>query len=90
MLQRWASSIQLGVAFPSGMETGEDIEIPDSRAGVTAREVREALFPQSVKKSPGVDCIGFKALRLLWPWAAEDHIVALVSGCVETGVRPCT
>jgi retron-type reverse transcriptase len=56
---------------------------------VSADEVREALFVQSVKKAPGVNGIGFKALRLLWRWA-EDRIVALIQGCVRTGYHPCT
>ncbi|KAI7704569.1 hypothetical protein KC353_g13409 [Hortaea werneckii] len=75
-------------AFPPQAEIEDDIEVPDSRAGVSVREVREALFAQSVKKAPGVDGIGFKAFRLLWRWA-EDRIVALVRGCVETGFHPC-
>jgi retron-type reverse transcriptase len=56
---------------------------------VSAREVREALFAQSVKKAPGVDGIGFKALRLLWRWA-EDRVVSLVQGCIRMGYHPCT
>jgi hypothetical protein len=56
---------------------------------MSAREVREALFTQSVKKAPGVDGIGFKALRLLWRWA-EDRIVALIEGYINTGFLPCT
>ena len=38
---------------------------------------------------PGIDGIGFKALRLLWRWA-EDRVVALVQGCIRTGYHPCT
>jgi hypothetical protein len=56
---------------------------------VRACEVREALFAQSVKKTPGVDGIGFQALRLLWLWS-EERIVALVQGCIRTGYQPCT
>lgn len=72
-------------AFPSQAIIEEIIELPDSRAGVSAREIREALFAQFVKKAPGVDGIGFKALKLLWRWA-EDRIVALVRGCVLDGI----
>jgi hypothetical protein len=56
---------------------------------VSRREVREALFTQSVKKALGVDGIGFKALRLLWRWA-EDRVVSLVQGCIRMGYHPCT
>lgn len=52
-------------AFPPQAEIQEDIEFPDSSVGVSARKVRKALFAQSFKKAPGVDGIGFKALRLL-------------------------
>ena len=58
-------------------------------AEVSAREVRAALFAQSVKKAPGVDGIGFKTLRLLWQWAA-NQIVSLVQGCISAGYHPCT
>ena len=50
---------------------GGETAFPDSVADVRAKEVREALFAQSVKKAPGVDGIGFKALRLLWRWAED-------------------
>lgn len=66
-----------------------EVSFPGSVADVSAREVREALFAQSVKKAPGVDGIGFKALRLLWRWA-EDRVVALVQGCIRIGYHPCT
>jgi hypothetical protein len=52
-------------AFPSQSRVGRETAFLDSVADVNAREVREALFAQSVKKAPGVDGISFKALRLL-------------------------
>jgi hypothetical protein len=76
-------------AFPSQTGIGGETAFPDSVADVSAREVREALFAQSVKKAPGVDGIGFKALRLLWRWA-EDRVVSLVQGCIRMGYHPCT
>lgn len=64
-------------AFPPQAIHNEDIQISDMSAGVSAEQVREALFIQAVNKAPGIDRIGFKALRLLWRWA-EDRVVALV------------
>lgn len=81
--------IFIAQAFPPQARDDGDIGIPNTRAKVSADEVREALFVQSVKKAPGVDGISFKALRLLWRWA-EDRIVALIQGCVRTGYHPCT
>lgn len=76
-------------AFPPQDVDNEDIQIPHTSAGVGAKQVREALFTQSVNKAPGVDGIGFRALRLLWNWA-EERVVALVQGCIGTGFHPCT
>jgi hypothetical protein len=47
------------------------------------------LFIQSVKKTPGTDSMGFRALRLLWQWE-ENHVVSLVQCCVRIGYHPCT
>lgn len=76
-------------AFPPQAVEDEDIQIPDTSAGVSAEQVCGALFTQAVNKAPGIDGIGFKALRLLWRWA-EDRVVALVQGCIRTGYHPCT
>ena len=76
-------------AFPSQSRVGGETAFPDSVADVNAREVREALFAQSVRKAPGVDGISFKALRLLWRWA-KDRVVSLVQGCIRIGYHPCT
>ena len=81
--------IFMAQAFPPQTVDNEDIQVPDTSAGVSAKQVREALFTQSVSKAPGVDGIGFKALRLLWRWA-EDRVTALVQGCIRTGFHPCT
>ena len=74
--------------FPPQASDEEGIQITDTRTGVSAGQVREALFSKSVKKAVGADGIGFKALRLLWQWA-EERIVALVQGCILTGYHPC-
>jgi hypothetical protein len=51
--------------FPSQSRVGGETAFPNSAADMSAKEIREALFAQSAKKAPGVDGIGFKALRLL-------------------------
>jgi hypothetical protein len=81
--------IFMAQAFPPQAVDDEGIQIPDTSAGVSAEQVREALFTQAVNKAPGIDGIGFKALRLLWRWA-KDRVVALVQGCIRTGYHPCT
>ena len=81
--------IFMAQAFPTQTMIDGEMSFPGSIAEVSAREVREALFAQSVKKAPGVDSIGFKALRLLWRWA-EDRVVSLVQGCIRAGYHPCT
>ena len=81
--------IFMAQAFPSQAVVVGDASFPDSVAEVSAREVREALFTQAVKKAPGVDGIGFRALRLLWRWA-EERVVSLVRGCIRIGYHPCT
>ena len=81
--------IFMAQAFPPQAADNEDVQIPDTSSGISAKQVREALFTQSVNKAPGVDGIGFKALRLLWRWA-EDRMTALVQGCIRTGFHPCT
>jgi hypothetical protein len=58
-------------------------------ADVSAHDVHEALFNQSLKRAPSVNGIGFSALRLLWRWA-DDRMVSLVQGCIRTGYHPCT
>lgn len=74
-------------AFPYQASTNADNLIPDTIADVGKRDVQEALFAQSVKKAPGVDKLGFRALRLLWQWDA-DGVVALIRGCITAGYHP--
>jgi len=49
--------------------------------------VQDALFAQSIKKAPGIDKLGFRALRLLWSWDS-DRVVALVQGGMLLGYHP--
>jgi hypothetical protein len=79
--------IFMAQAFPPQPPDNGDIQTPDTEIRIRACEIREALFAQSVKKAPGLDGLGFKALRLLWVWA-EKRIVALVRGCIGTGYHP--
>ncbi|GAB7336743.1 hypothetical protein MBLNU13_g10839t1 [Cladosporium sp. NU13] len=81
--------IFMAQAFPPQAAVVEEFSLPGTVAEVSSREVREALFTQSVKKAPGIDGIGFKALRLLWRWA-EKRVVALVQGCIRVGYHSCT
>ncbi|KAI7710683.1 hypothetical protein KC353_g9519, partial [Hortaea werneckii] len=74
-------------AFPFQASTNADNLIPNTIAEVGRRDVQEALFAQSVKKAPGVDKLGFRALRLLWQWDA-DRVVALIRGCISAGYHP--
>jgi hypothetical protein len=71
-------------AFPRQETIDDETFIPDTTARVGAREVQEALFAQSVKRAPGIDKLGFRALRLLWLWD-EDRMVAPVRGCITSG-----
>ena len=67
--------------------TDDETSIPNTTARFGAREVKDALFAQSVKKALGIDKLGFRALRLLWLWD-EDRMVALVRGCITSGCHP--
>jgi hypothetical protein len=55
--------IFMAQAFPPQAAVVGEISFPSSVAEVSVREVREALFAQSVKKAPGAD--GIKLPRLL-------------------------
>jgi hypothetical protein len=81
--------IFMAQAFPPQAVDNEGVQIPGTSSGISAKQVHEALFTQSVNKATEVDGISFKALRLLWRWA-ENRVVALVQGYVRTGFHPCT
>lgn len=74
-------------AFPRQVNTEDEIVIPDTTAQVGVSDVRQALFAQSVKKAPGLDKLGFNALRLLWQWDL-NRLVALVRGRLHAGYHP--
>jgi len=54
---------------------------------ITDEDIRLALFDQSVKKAPGPDRLGFKAIRLLWEWDAL-RIIAIVKMKFRLGIHP--
>ena len=63
-------------AFPRQETTDGMTAIPKTTTRVGVKAVTDAIFAQSIKKAPGIDKIGFQALRLLWSWDA-DRIVAI-------------
>jgi hypothetical protein len=54
---------------------------------ITDEDIQVALFDQSVKKAPGPDRLGFKAIRLLWEWDAP-RIIAIVKMSFRLGIHP--
>jgi hypothetical protein len=54
---------------------------------ITDEDVQLAVFDQSVKKAPGPDKLGFKAIRLLWEWDAP-RIIAIVKPSFRLGAHP--
>jgi hypothetical protein len=54
---------------------------------ITDEDIRLALFGQSVKKAPGPDRLGFKAIRSLWEWDAP-RIIAIVKMSFRLGIHP--
>ncbi|KAG5725035.1 putative 115 kDa protein in type-1 retrotransposable element [Termitomyces sp. T112] len=54
---------------------------------VTREEVKEEIYPHSMKKAPGVSQQLFNTVQ--WAWGAEeDTIFALMHHCIETGHHP--
>jgi len=54
---------------------------------ITDENIRKALFDQSVRKAPGPDRLGFKAIRLLCEWDAP-RIIAIVKMSFRLGIHP--
>jgi len=77
-------------AFPKPLK-GVERKAPEQGGGmwktITDEEVRMALFDQSVMKAPGMDRLGFKAIRLLWEWDAP-RIIAIVKMTFRFGIHP--
>ena len=61
----------------------DDMPLPT----VTWQEIRDAIFCPSTKSAPGVDGIGYMALR--WAWTErEQEIALLIRACVDHGYHP--
>ena len=77
-------------AFPKPLK-GVERKAQDEGGGmwrkITDEDIRLALFDQSVKKAPGPDRLGFKAMRLLWEWDAP-RIIAMVKVTFRLGIHP--
>jgi len=54
---------------------------------ITEEDIREAVFGQSVKKAPGPNRLGFKAIRLLWQWDVP-RIIGIVQTTFRLGIHP--
>jgi len=54
---------------------------------ITDKDIRVALFDQSVKKAPGPDKLRFKAIRLLWEWDAP-RIIGIIKVAFRLGIHP--
>jgi len=77
-------------AFPKPL-TGVERKAQEEGGGmwktITDEDIRLALFDQSVKKAPGPDRLGFKAIRSLWEWDAPK-IIAIVKMTFRLGIHP--
>jgi len=77
-------------AFPKplkGVERKAQEEGGEMWKKITDEDIQLALFDQSVKKAPGPDRLGFKAIRLLWEWDAP-RIIAIVKMTFRLGIHP--
>jgi len=54
---------------------------------ITDEDIREALFNQSVQKTPCPDRLEFKAIRLLWDWDSQ-RIINIVEVSFRLGIHP--
>jgi ribonuclease HI len=79
----------LETMFPPAPDGAQHYDPPlgTMHKGVNEGTVRGALFSQATRKSPGVDRLNFKALRLLWGWDSA-RIVALARQCLRLGAHP--
>jgi len=77
-------------AFPKplkGVERKAQEEGGEMWKKITEEDIREALFNQSVRKAPGPDRSGFKAIRLLWDWDSV-RIINIVKTLFRLGTHP--
>jgi len=79
VVESWEEQAELikEEAFPKplkGVERKAQGEGGEMWKKITEEDIREALFNQSVKKAPGPDRLGFKAIQLLWDWDSRRII----------------
>jgi hypothetical protein len=90
--ERWEDKVELikEEAFPKplkGVERKAHEEGEGMWKMITDEDMRLALFDQSVKKPPGPERLGFKAMRLLWEWDAP-RIIAIIKTTFRLGIHP--
>jgi hypothetical protein len=69
-----------------GVEWGARKEGGEMWKKITEEDIREALFEQWVKKAPGPDRLGFKAIRLLWD-CESNWIIKIVKASFRLGIH---
>jgi uncharacterized protein involved in tolerance to divalent cations len=92
VVESWEDKVELikEKAFPKPLK-GVERKAQEDGGGmwktITDEGIQVALFNQSVKKAPGPDRLGFKAIRLLWEWDAP-RIIAVVKMTFRLGIHP--
>jgi len=77
-------------AFPKPLKGGErkaEEEGGEMWNKIIDEDIQEALFNWSVQKEPGLDRLGFKAIRLLWDWDSQ-RIINIVEVSFRLGIHP--
>ena len=92
MAESWEDKAELikEEAFPKplkGVDRKAQEEGGEMWKKITDEDIRVALFDQSVKKAPGPDRLGFKAIRLLWEWDSQ-RIINVVKASFRLGIHP--
>jgi len=92
MAESWMEKAELikEQAFPKplvGVERKAQEEGGEMWKKITDEDIREALFNDSVQSAPGVDRLGFKAIRLLWDWDSQ-RIINIVKTSFRLGIHP--
>jgi len=90
--ESWEDKVELikEEAFPKPLK-GVERKAQEEGGGmwktISDEDIRLALFDQSVKKAPGPDRLGFKAIRLLWEWDAL-RITAIIKMTFRLRIHP--
>jgi len=91
-VESWEAKAELikDEVFPKplkGVERKAQEEGGEMWKKITDEDIREALFIQSVQKTPGLDRLGFKAIQLLWEWDSQ-RIINIVKVSFRLGIHP--